>query len=61
MSRCALWLPSLAQAAALTVVAVWPVKSREVTVTRVEAVTLHTAASVETGEPGVGAMACAVG
>lgn len=42
-------------------VAVWPIKSREVTVARVIAVALHTAASVGAGEAGVGAMACAVG
>lgn len=42
-------------------VAIWPIKGREVTVTCVVAVALHAAASMETGEPGVGAVACAVG
>lgn len=42
-------------------VAIRPIKSREVTVTCVVAVAFHAAASMETGEPGVGAAACAVG
>ena len=42
-------------------VAVWPIESRKAAVTGVVAVALHTAAAMETGEPGVGAVACAVG
>lgn len=42
-------------------IAIWPIKSREVTVTGIVAVSLHTASSMETGEPGVGAVARAVG
>lgn len=52
---------SLPQPAALTMVAVWPIESRKAAVTGVVAVALHTAAAMETGEPGVGAVACAVG
>lgn len=53
--------PGYAPGSQLTVVAVRPIESRKVTVTRVIAVALHAAASVETGEAGMRTAACAVG